>query len=214
MATHSLHGRRLSGWSCGAYNVCVTSLLAQGTAVVAIMSDQGAIKPLARNAQIVIGAQIVGVLIFLAIAYFIDVGPDAQIPFLNYVVFAVSAVALPLSFILPGVVATRQRKAIAKGIQSTAAGAGRLPIFGPETEKMQASSLPMGYMQQLIIGAALNEGAAFLAVVAYLIEKDPVLLGLAVVLILGQVARFPTVSRIEHWIEEQQQKLLEEQLSG
>ena len=59
----------------------------------------------------------------------------------------------------------------------------------------------------MIVGAAMVEGAAFLAVFAYLLDRTTLSLALAVVLIAGVTAHFPTRSRVEHWIEGQLQLL-------
>jgi hypothetical protein len=53
------------------------------------------------------------------------------------------------------------------------------------------------------MGAALNEGAAMLAGIAYLLERNPIALGLTVLLLLGIAARFPTLPKVEAWVENQ-----------
>ena len=79
----------------------------------------------------------------------------------------------------------------------------RVPVRAPTPgERSDAATtpltgLPAAFLTQLIIGAAMNEGAAFFALVAYLIEKNPIALGLAVVLIAGVITRFPTAGRVE-----------------
>jgi hypothetical protein len=130
---------------------------------------------------------------------------------LNYIALGFSAVALPLSFILPGIIAGQQRRAIAASTRSSGTKPGVPPGTGPDALKPQVGSLPMAYLQQLIVGAALNEGAAFFAAIVYLIGKNSIALGLALVLIAGLVARFPTEGRVERWIERQQEKLVEDQ---
>jgi len=70
--------------------------------------------------------------------------------------------------------------------------------------------LALIYQNQLIVGAALNEGVTFFALIAYMIEGQPVILGLVVLLILGLAARFPTLGRVMGWIESQQDLLLQD----
>ena len=90
------------------------------------------------------------------------------------------------------------------------------PTSGERSDaaRPQLTGLPAAFLTQLIVGAAMNEGAAFFALVAYLIEKNPIALGLAVVLIAGVISRFPTTGRVERWIEQQQEKLREDQLDA
>jgi len=57
------------------------------------------------------------------------------------------------------------------------------------------------------MGAALNEGAAFFAGVAYLIGKDPIALGAGFLLVGALVVRFPTAHRVALWIAKQEEML-------
>jgi hypothetical protein len=70
------------------------------------------------------------------------------------------------------------------------------------------------YQTSLIIGAALNEGPAFFALIAYMVEGLPAILGVAAFLILGVAARFPTRARLEQWIDAQKELLIQEQQAG
>ena len=56
---------------------------------------------------------------------------------------------------------------------------------------------------KMIIGAAFLEGPAFLALIAYMIEGHVVSLAIAAVMLLGLMAHFPTVGRVETWVEHQ-----------
>jgi hypothetical protein len=119
-----------------------------------------------------------------------------------------------MSVIVPALSAKQQRLAIA-GVKPSP-GVTTAPAAGnsPGAVEITGSRWPNAYMTALVIGAAINEGVAFFAVIAYLIEKNPIALVLALVLIAGLVARFPTVNRVERWIEQQQEKLREEQLQA
>jgi hypothetical protein len=68
--------------------------------------------------------------------------------------------------------------------------------------------LAVVYQTQLIIGAAIDEGAAFFAGIAYLIGKNSIALGAAILLLAGLLARFPTRERVARWIEHQREKLI------
>ena len=70
-----------------------------------------------------------------------------------------------------------------------------------------AGKLATVFSTQLIVGAALNESAAFFAGLAYLIGKDPIALGVAILLLGAIVARFPTTHRVALWITRQEEML-------
>ena len=68
----------------------------------------------------------------------------------------------------------------------------------------------MVYMTRTIVAAALIEGAAFMSIVAYMLEGSTVALGLAVALVAGILLHFPTASRVVGWIEAQVRRVEEE----
>ena len=59
----------------------------------------------------------------------------------------------------------------------------------PQTEIGKLTTL---YLPQLIVGAALVEGLTFFLAVTYLLEKNPIGLGITLLLVAALVARFPT----------------------
>ena len=63
------------------------------------------------------------------------------------------------------------------------------------------------FQTRTIIGAAVIEGAAFLAAIAYMLERSPAVLGLAALLLLGVTMHFPTESRIISWVERESENL-------
>lgn len=169
------------------------------------VSDQDMIDQFTRICQIIVGALVSGVVIFLGIAASIDLGIRRPAdPFITYTAIAFAAVVLPLSIVVPGIIAARGRRAIAAGKSTLPPPPG----IGPDALATEISQLAAVYQQQLIIGAAMNEGLAFLAAMAYLIEKSPIALGLAILLVLGLMLRFPTRRRVELWIDQQREKLI------
>jgi hypothetical protein len=190
-------------------------------------AEQDAIDKVARTSQIVLGALIAGVVVFLVVACLVDLRPNAPVPagadggagadrnptdsLITYTALGLAALVLPLSFVVPGLMAQHNRRAIAAEKWSPP-GQGGPPErqISPAALQTDAGKLAMVYQVQLIAGAALNEGVAFFAAIAYLIEKDPIALGLAVLLLAGLVARFPTSRRVALWIDCQQEKLIQE----
>ena len=216
-------------------------------------NEPDSIDQITRICQIIVGAFVAGVLIFLGVAASVDLGikrpvdpigaagqqaagpekkgdanvgpeagakaaPDGRTlldafmsgPFITYTAIAFAAVLLPLSFVVPGMIAAQSRRAIlaAKRAEPPTRGSG------PETIAADNRQLAMVYQQKLIVGCAMDEGPAFFAAAAYLIEKNPLALGLALILVGAIILRFPTRRRIEHWVEEQREKLEVERQSG
>ena len=191
-------------------------------------AEAALINSVARQCQIIAGALITGVLIFYGIALAVDLepgapaqanaGPGAAAPqhdvpplktILTWCAVAIAVVGLPLSFLASRMIASQNRRAIA-------AGTWALPrryelveatFVSAEATRSDAGKLALGYMLQFLIGAALNEGVAFFAGVAYLIGKDPIALGAGFLLIGALVARFPTAHRLALWIARQEEML-------
>ena len=204
------------------------------------ISDQDFIDRVTRQCQIIIGALIVGVVVFLGIATAIAQltnGPtqagagakpadaqgqpaDANLnarpvgepdigTILTWLAVAFAAVTLPLSFVVPRLVAQQNRRAIATGTWPGMKGSSpATPTTHEAALQTDAGKLAMVYQTQLIIGAALNEGVTFFAAVAYLIGNNPIALGLGILLVGGLIARFPTKDRVALWIDRQHEQLI------
>ena len=182
------------------------------------MTDSDALVPFIRVCQIIVGALIMGVVMFLVMVVLViprfdggapvkaevagaaDVGPATALPIITYVALAMGASVLVLSFLIPQVSVSQARRQIAKGTA---------PKPGRTAEEDTASLLPI-YQTQLIIGAALLEGGAFFATVAYMLERRPMALAAAGVLLGVLVTRFPTIDRLRGWMDRQTEIPLEE----
>ncbi len=79
-----------------------------------------------------------------------------------------------------------------------------------EALRSDTGKLASVYLTQFIIGAAINEGLAFFACLAYLIGKNPIAMGLALLLLVALVARFPTRLRFASWVDRQQELLVQD----
>jgi hypothetical protein len=60
----------------------------------------------------------------------------------------------------------------------------------------------------------LLEGAAFFATIAYMLERNPLALATAIVLLGTLAARFPTSDRVNAWLDRQLGLLQEERQSA
>lgn len=196
--------------------------------------SSNAVDRVTRTTQIIIGAQTVGLVIFLLIVVYLvhfagfgapanvaaapgqAAGPNApgaanaannfaaglqptqSIPILTYLSVGVALALLPLSFILPNIVAT----------QSLRAAAAPAPGGGVTTPSPNAApNTATAFQTSAIVGGALSEGPAFLAGIAYLIEGNPIALVVFFVALAGLVVRFPTRGRVERWIAIHEEKL-------
>ena len=70
------------------------------------------------------------------------------------------------------------------------------------------------YQTQLIIGAALLEGGAFLAAIAYMVERKPAAFIVAAILLGVLISRVPTVERLRGWVDWQLNILENERQAG
>lgn len=164
------------------------------------MTDSDALLPFTRTCQIIIGALVMGVVSFLVIVVlFIRLEKPLDPPIITYVALAMGASVLAMSFFVPGAVITQMRRQIAKGAA---------PPSGKSPEE-KTVLLPI-YQTQLIIGAALLEGGAFFATIAYMLERKPIALAAAGVLLGVLLTRFPTIDRLRGWIDRQTETMLEE----
>jgi len=174
--------------------------------------------PLDRQAmvsQIIAFALVAGVTTFLGITLVIrstggkgllapdpwNIAPPSAIISLLSVVLAVIVTAL--SFVVPNTIAANMRRQFAKG---------KFPTIGPDSPPIKdaMSAFRMIHQLRMIVGLAMLEGAAFLCVIAFMLEGRLPPLIAAGTLILLMVSRFPTRERIDRFVEDQQAKLLED----
>jgi hypothetical protein len=154
------------------------------------------LAPQARTMQIIVAALISGVLVFAAIAFLASDGPPAKEPFLAYAAVGAALVSVLLWAVVPAVVGGRLRQSIVDG------NAEQLTMRLPLSEELgDVGRLATTYMARLIIAAALLEGAAFLNLISYMVERQPISLITAGVLALLLASQIPTRSRLEEWID-------------
>jgi hypothetical protein len=169
--------------------------------------SQGAQTPTTADAclrvvQIISGALVFGVVMFLAIVVLVVRGgrlfaaePWDATSVVTLMAILMAATAAPLAFVLPGVIT---RKALQDG-PPVSDGAREEPGYegwGPHARQLFAL-----FTTEQIIRLALLEGPAFLAAIAFMMEgKIPALI-LAGVLVLLMVSLFPTANRVRAWMD-------------
>ncbi len=149
-----------------------------------------------RQLQVVIAALAGGAAIFLAVVLVLPRPGDVERadPFLVYLAVAVTVGAVGARFALPGLLRTQGRRQIRAGQSIRGAS---------DDERLLAL-----YQSEVIVAAALLEGAALLCAVAYMVERSTVGIGLGIALVgLMLLWEFPTRSRLEQWLEEQGKRL-------
>lgn len=166
-----------------------------------------------RAMQIIVVALAMGILIFAGIVVTVVVGPDplqTQAGIMTSLALLFAAVAIGLSFVVPRIMINASRRRIAAGTWQGPSPGSAMPEALAELG--DAGPLVFVYQTAMIIGAAMCEGPAFFALVSTMLEES--LLGLAVagVCLLMVLARFPTISRVEDWLDAQVRTMEEERL--
>lgn len=163
-----------------------------------------------RTLQIVCGGLMAGCLLFMAIAVGLilsgAIPPLGTAPVLTYLGAAVSAFFLLARAAVPSVVTTQARRAMARG------NLDKLPVLGGNFQPHVASlveragdtgRLAAVYGSQAIVGMALLEGCCFMNLVFFVLEHNPLALGIALAILGLMAINFPTHERMVEWIDNQ-----------
>ena len=149
--------------------------------------------------QIIAVALPLGVLMFFGVAVFIVYGggnprPAAAngLPMVSIMAGIFLAITGSLSFVMPGIMTQAALKQIAAG-----------------GEPYDATRLVVLKQTTMIVSMALLEGAAFFALVAFIIEHQPAVLAVPALALTGMLMRFPTENSVRNWIEQQERRVLE-----
>jgi hypothetical protein len=167
-------------------------------------------KPAAqlRTMRIILVALCLGVLGFLAVALVVRSNqvnpPPPAVPLISYVGIAFAAGMLLLVWVVPAFFEAAWRRQIARGSWPVDSRTGGGP---PPDEVSRWWAL---YQTRMLIRAAPVESAAFLNLIAYLVEGQAFSLGIAVGLLLVLVSQFPTREGVERWIDAQRDRVAQE----
>ena len=153
--------------------------------------------------RILVGAMAAGVLVFLVLALAMASGrpdPESRISHGAVLVACLAAIACA---IVPRLVTRSLLSAAAHGQAGQSAEPG-----GPAPEGQSAVGPLLGlYQTRLLVSAAILEGAALLNIVAYVLEKQPLSIAVAVILLLLMLVQFPSQRRVEDWVTRQLQDI-------
>ncbi len=160
------------------------------------------IGKVALTLQIIVGALAGGVLMFLVIVIFlVSQNPpvaNPTTPIITYSAYGMAFASIIASLVVPGLVSGRARQSLVDGDVSQWGLVKNLPNAA---ELGDVAPLAAIYQTRTIIGAALLEGAAFFACVAYLLEHQQLVLVVAGALLLMIARHFTTASGLESWID-------------
>lgn len=164
----------------------------------------------ARILQIIVGAMVAGASAFLAVA--LTVGAEMRPP---QPILPVSLTLIAFLFVGIGLIArtvvlwnmtAKSRREIVNGTYQPVHPGQRMRLLpfdcadNPDPYRTARYLLSV-FQHRTIISAALFEGWAFFATIAYLAEGNVLALALVVLLILGVSLHFPTQSRLIAWVE-------------
>lgn len=149
--------------------------------------------------RIISAALISGVVVFLVVVLFVIKSDPVQgTPLITYLGLGVGALALVSAFILPGLVGSGVKQALIEGKRVD------LPAqFKVADEVGFVGNLLFLYQTRLIISYAILEGAAFLNLVAFMLEWQQVSLVMVGLLLGAMLAKFPTLGKVGSWLADE-----------
>ncbi len=144
------------------------------------------LRNIGRTAQIIAGALIAGVLMFAVVAFIVGKGegPD-RMPVVSVIAAAIAGINLVLRFVVPAIVVSSQTKSVVGTAE-------------PKLTQLLAGI----YQTKMIVGMAVLEGAAFLNLVAYIVEKQVWSYGVVACLLTVMIISFPSQTQFENWAED------------
>jgi len=170
-----------------------------------------------RILQIIVGAMATGAFIFLLVALtigqqFKPPRPILLVP-LIWIVAVVVGVELIARTVVLGNIVRKARRELINGTYPPVDPRQRIGSLAsdvadkPPDPCRDATSLLSVFQQKTIVSAAMFEGCACFAMIAYLVEGNPLSLGLALLLAVAVAAHLPSQSRAIAWVERQMETL-------
>ena len=152
--------------------------------------------------QIIVGSLAFGVTSFLCVVLFVIPAAAAgrAIAHLSFGAVSGSWRAAAAMFI------PTDRRQAARGDRRPTSGRRERAASIPESLR-DVAALVAGYQTRLIIRCALIEGAAFFAIVAFMIERQLLSLVVAGALLLALLSCFPTRSKVEDAVENERREI-------
>ncbi|OJW08338.1 MAG: hypothetical protein BGO49_13125 [Planctomycetales bacterium 71-10] len=178
--------------------------------------ETDAVRAVVRTSQIIVGAMVAGVAFFCVLATTVlsdagRPGPPAKpdvlgLPLITAMSLGFGVISIVASLVVPRVMVEGGLRAIAKGPSlddMKLTESGQRQVY-PASDVGRL--LPL-FQTQLIVASALNEGGAFFGALAYMIERQAAALAVAGTLVALLLSRFPTLDRVQGWLDAQLERL-------
>jgi len=167
------------------------------------------LTPLVRTMQIINAAMILAPVVFAGIVLVIgDQGPVNPAPLRGQPAAPNRGAPLETVGLVSGLAAI-----VVQGIAGRSiAAAGVKTALAADGDRVE--SLAGAYQTGLVVSLAINEGAAFLNLIAYMFSPNPWNLAMAGLLILANATKFPTVNRVITWVDACERRLKDEEQFG
>ena len=158
------------------------------------------LKQTTRICQIIAFALIMGVLVFAGIILGVGLGPDQppETPIVSIVGSAVGLAALPAWMIIPGLVVAGLRRKVVAGEPISNQPGQQYP-----EETGDVGPLVGVYQAKKIFGFAVLEGAAFINLIAYLLEGQSMNIAIAAGLLCLMMFGFPVQDSVERFVRQE-----------
>lgn len=155
--------------------------------------------------QIIAGALIQGVVVFLVVVmFFLPVPPNRLAVLNSYIALGFALVAMVMSLVVPNIIVASTKKSLVKGRPID------LPKqFGEVSNLGFLAPLAGLFQTKMIIAMALLEGAAFYNLISYMMERQPFTLAVVGMLLLALVMNFPTRRGLEKWLAQETKSIAE-----
>ena len=163
-----------------------------------------ALRAALRILQTIVGMLLMGVLVFLGVATYLTLNrsePPTEPPLLTYILMGTALVAIVAVAYLAAAIVKRARRDLAEDRPARMPGAAAVAVPAAIADSGDAGRLFPAFQTATILRAASYEGAAFLCLVAAIVEGHVAgLVGGAMMAVLLAL-QIPTGSRAEHHLE-------------
>lgn len=169
------------------------------------MSLETKLAPQVRTMQLIVSAMVVVPLIFAGVVIAIGAqGPQNPAPINGQMVPQRGGVAMGQIALVVGLVALLVQQLMGRWVTGQAVQNLRVQAMA-EPERLGEA-----FLTGTVVSCAINEGAAFLNLIAYMGSQSPYNLGMGVLLILSNAVKWPTVAKVAAWTEAKVRQLRDE----
>jgi hypothetical protein len=174
------------------------------------------LRPMVRTQQIIVGSLLTGCTVFLGVVLVllfsgIWAPAPAQFPALEMVLTMLAGGALVARVVAPTTLTAAARKRMIAGTWTAGPNAMMYPRTQATLDEFgDQARLAVVHQTKTIIASAILEGVVFFALIIVLLEGSMYALGVALIFMALIAAEFPTMSRVQAWIDAQL-RLIDEQ---